>query len=194
MLHFCCRGYRIWIIPKLLLRLRKRLAIQLPVWGKRNSFQIYEIGWNSVVGQFLHQISSQGCGRCLLCSNDISAKLCLFSTLPGRNSTFLNERMLKKNVLNFPCFDAVPSNLHLIIYPSQIFNLTIRTPSRHIACLVHHSFSPEAIRYKSLCCKLWLIQIATCNTIAAYNQFTRNSNGHKLAMTINDIHCRIMDG
>ncbi|MOA04577.1 hypothetical protein D3C78_1241400 [compost metagenome] len=100
---------------------------------------------------------------------------------------FFNLFLSLELSLNFSQFDPVPTNLHLIIDPPQILNISVRQPSSQIPCSVHPLSWSKRILYKSLCGQLRSVQVTSCYTSSCDVDLTQYSYRLKLLLSIQDI-------
>src|ERR1700685_1723683 len=114
-------------------------------------------------------------------------------SMHGHNR-ILNSGMLPQRTLNFPKFNSISPQLHLLIFPSQVFHQTAGPPAHPIPRPVQPlSATKERIRYKTLRCKIRLVPIPPRQTRSSDVQLSCFPNRHRLHLVIQDIQLGIGD-
>ena len=112
---------------------RECLAINLAVGRQRQFFQRDEDRWHHIIRKFFLQMHPQitHCRGHSGCGFEVDDK-CFIARglLMHRGDTQSNCFVSRKYRFYFPKLDAKPSDLHLIINPSQAIQRTIQKPSR----------------------------------------------------------------
>ncbi|MNS82587.1 hypothetical protein D3C72_1163350 [compost metagenome] len=70
-------------------------------------------------------------------------------------------------MFDFTKLDPITANLHLMVEPSQIFNIAVRQLLRQITCPVHAGARPEWVGRELLLAQLGTVQVASGESRAA---------------------------
>src|SRR5436305_14884728 len=103
--------------------------------------------------------------------------------------------MLPQHGFDFPQFDAVAANLHLIIETAQVLQVPVLPPARFLPRPVQpFPGSPaQVVRYKPLGGHISPVQIPSCYSQAADIQLSRNSHRYRVHPLVQNVNLCIPD-
>ncbi|MNW54350.1 hypothetical protein D3C74_319470 [compost metagenome] len=96
--------------------------------------------------------------------------------LPRDNYRFLHILVRQHRFLDLARLDPVAPDFHLMIDPTQIFDISIRQPPRKIARSIHSSILFKWAIDELLCRQIIAVQITSCQTITGNTQLSGYSN------------------
>src|SRR5947199_5512589 len=114
--------------------------------------------------------------------------------LTDNNYCLTHQWVSQQGHLNFAQFDAIASDLHLLIQATQILDLAITMVTHQISRAVqprsrigvrHDPY--KGMRNKTFGCQFWSLQIPTCQARPANKEFSGFPNGYQLPIGIKDI-------
>src|SRR5579864_3627139 len=180
------------------LRFRQAPAIDLPVGVQRQLLQLHHHRRHHVLRHSLLQVLSQP--AYLPTSPTLPAPrhiphLPLHPRLvfPHHHHCLLHLRMPLQCHLDLAQLNPVPTQLYLVIHPSQKFQLSCPVPSRTISRAIQ-PLSPnpaEPMRHKLLRRQLRTPQIPTPQSRSSQVQLSRYSHRHRILFLVQHVHLRI---
>src|SRR2546429_9815383 len=98
--------------------------------------------------------------------------------------------MLPELGLDFPEFDAVASQLHLMVSASYKLNGSISSIASQISRTVEVGtrFLTKSMRNELLCCHFGAIEVSRCQSYPCYMQFSSNPDRNGLKVLIHQMH------
>ncbi len=109
--------------------------------------------------------------------------------LPHQHHRLTYARVLGQTHLNFFQFNTEPTNLYLMISPSEGLNLPVLLPSAQISCPIHPLFFllSKRIRQETACCQFWSFQISSRHSRSADIDLSDYSDRHRFLILIKDV-------
>ncbi|MNI05834.1 hypothetical protein D3C73_588010 [compost metagenome] len=101
--------------------------------------------------------------------------------------------MLKQMVFDLTKLDPITANFHLVVEPSQVFDIAIRQQLRQIACPVHAGARPERIGRELLLAQLGPIEITSGYSRSPDAEFARYARRQQPQMAVYDIQLGIIN-
>ncbi|MNC29151.1 hypothetical protein D3C75_773890 [compost metagenome] len=106
---------------------------------------------------------------------------------PRDNHRFFHILVRQHRFLDLTRLDAVAANFHLMIDPTEVFNIPIRKPASKIACSIH---SPILFKWaidELLCRQVIAVQITSGQPVTGNTQLTGYANRLYPIVPIDDV-------
>src|SRR5579864_1098808 len=116
----------------------------------------------------------------------------IVSILPGQHDCIAHVLMRSKRRLDFAEFYAKAAHLHLVICAPEILEFSRSKPAAKIAGAVYLSLA-ERIFPKPLRGQLRAVQVAARDTRASDIELTAHTNGHRLAIGIENVDAEMRE-
>src|SRR5690606_8132239 len=88
---------------------------------------------------------------------------------------------------DFAKLDSEPADFDLMIHATEEFDVSIRKVSSQIAGFVETRSAHKWIGNKFLCGQFRAAQITSCESTSTYAQLTRDADGHRLQVRVQNI-------
>ncbi|MNN17256.1 hypothetical protein D3C81_1304370 [compost metagenome] len=143
-----------------LVRLRQRGTIGFAIRCKRDSLQSNRIRWDHICWKLIRQEQLNLICGYILIADDISTQIAVSRVIPVcRNNRFPNTRVVQEMMLHLAALHSLPSDFHLMVDTTCVFEGAIRQPACQVACTIHELSRLKWVRYKLLSGQLRLIPI-----------------------------------
>ncbi|CAH1206520.1 hypothetical protein PAECIP111893_02589 [Paenibacillus plantiphilus] len=175
-----------------LLRLRQRFAVELAIGRQRQFLQRDEVGRHHICRHFPRHILAD-CGRCYRFVGRIvrTQRFLSVLSLPNDHDCLSHRCMAEQHIFDFTRLNPVPPDFHLFVDSTQIFNRSVRQPSRQISCTVETATRYERVRSESLRRQFRSVHIPSGHSIAANHQFPWHADRLRLPSAIHNVNPRV---
>src|SRR5688572_12999349 len=104
--------------------------------------------------------------------------------------------MLIEGELDLAQFDSAAADLNLIVDTAEKLDVAVGPIASQIAGAIktRTGLIAERVRNEFLCCQLWLVYVASRQTIAADIELAVYSHRHRLQVAIQNIYFGVTDG
>src|SRR5215831_9435251 len=95
--------------------------------------------------------------------------------------------MLSQSRFNLTQLNAIAAQLDLVVVAAETFNIAVRQIANNVTALVHAAAGTEWIRQKTIGGQFGTLVITAGDAFAANEEFARDADGNRLAITIKHI-------
>ena len=179
------------VCPREVIRCRQRLAVDLAVGSQRKRFERHECGRDHVIRQGAlqkcAQLSGGGCRRAGSDVRDESPVTGVF--FAGDNDRVPHRLMPSKRGLDLAQLDPEPSDLHLLIGPTEVLDITVRQVACDVAGTVdaRTPVRVEWIGHEPLLGEVWASAISARKPSPSDPKLAWNADRNRLHPLVKDI-------